>query len=197
MKKNFTIIVIFLLSAGLLGCQKQEDETTSIYFEKLKTEAVEPVEKSESNEETLSEEYNDLKYENGNIIFKYPDIWEIKEAQHEDGKEISLWNQSGEKVIWIKTGEAWRANLEMDDKAYMDLLMDTYDEVEILDLLKSNIGGYEASMLIFAYDSAGRKDTIKRYTVIVGYAFFEINISSVLSDEEVGSFINSLEFTEN
>ncbi|WP_373727226.1 hypothetical protein, partial [Bacteroides heparinolyticus] len=118
-------------------------------------------------------------------------------TQHEDGKEISLWNQSGEKVIWIKTGEAWRANLEMDDKAYMDLLMDTYDEVEILDLLKSNIGGYEASMLIFAYDSAGRKDTIKRYTVIVGYAFFEINISSVLSDEEVGSFINSLEFTEN
>ena len=114
--------------------------------------------------------------------------------QHEDGNEISFWNSEGKKVLWIDRGEAWRVNLEMTEEDYKELLSETYDEVEIIELSKTNIDGYEANILTFSYNCDGIRETIKRYTVIVEYAFCEINISSLLSEEEINSFVDSLEF---
>ena len=49
-------------------------------------------------------------------------------------------------------------------------------------------------ILTFSYNCDGIRETIKRYTAIVEYAFCEINISSLLSEEEINSFVDSLEF---
>lgn len=69
--------------------------------------------------------------------------------QHEDGNEISFWNSEGKKVLWVDIGEAWRVNLEMTEEDYKELLSETYDEVEIIELSKTNIDGYEANILTF------------------------------------------------
>lgn len=195
MRKIFTVILIGTLTLTLLGCQKQPEEIPNSYFEETEPEVVEEIKESDSSSEELnSEEHIQLKYENNNISFEYSNTWELMELQHEDGNEISFWNSEGKKVLWIDRGEAWRVNLEMTEEDYKELLSETYDEVEIIELSKTNIDGYETNILTFSYNCDGIRETIKRYTVIVEYAFCEINISSLLSEEEINSFVDSLEF---
>lgn len=195
MRKIFTVILIGTLTLNLLGCQKQPEEISNSYLEEAEPKVVEEIKESDSNsEELILEEHIQLKYESNNISFEYSNAWELKELQHEDGKEISFWNSEGEKVLWVGRGEAWRVNLEMTEEDYKELLSETYDEVEIIELSKTYIDGYEANILTFSYNCDGIRETIKRYTVIVGYAFCEINISSVLSEEEINSFVDSIEF---
>lgn len=195
MRKIYTVILIGTLSLTLLGCQKQLEEIPNSYSEEAEPEVVEEIKESDSSSEELNtEEHIQLKYENNNISFEYSNTWELKELQHEDGNEISFWNSEGKKVLWIDRGEAWRVNLEMTEEDYKELLSETYDEVEIIELSKTNIDGYEANILTFSYNCDGIRETIKRYTVIVEYAFCGINISSLLSEEEINSFVDSLEF---
>ena len=150
MRKIYTVILIGTLTLTLLGCQKQPEEIPNSYFEEAEPEVVEEIKESDSSSEELnSEEHIPLKYENNNISFEYSNTWELKELQHEDGNEISFWNSEGKKVLWVDRGEAWRVNLEMTEEDYKELLSETYDEVEIIELSKTNIDGYEANILLF------------------------------------------------
>ena len=117
MRKIYTVVLIGTLTFTLLGCQKQPEEMPNSYLEKAESEVVEEIKESDfSSEESNSEEYIPLKYENNNISFEYSNTWELKELQHEDGNEISFWNSEGKKVLWIDRGEAWRVNLEMTEE---------------------------------------------------------------------------------
>lgn len=195
MRKTFTVILVGTLILNLWGCQKQPEEISNSYVEEAESEVIEKIKESDFNSEELnSEEYIKLKYESNNVCFEYSNAWELKELQHEDGKEISFWNLAGKKVIWVEVGEAWRVNLEKTEEDYKELLSESYDEVEIIELSKTNIYGYETNILTFSYNCDGIRETIKRYTVIAGYAFCEINISFALSEEEINSFVDSIEF---
>lgn len=114
--------------------------------------------------------YHDTNYE-----LEYPASWEVREESGEDGSRISFFNETGETIFWIQQGEAWRVDLDRSEEAYKKILEESYQEVEVVELSKTKVVGYDAQKLIFHFVSQGEKRAITRYTFVAGHAFYEMN----------------------
>lgn len=128
-----------------------------------------------------------LKYDGAGIDLEYPAAWEIKEERGEDGNRIGFLNETGETVFWMEQGEEWRVDLNRNEEEYQILLEESYQDVEIMELEKTEIKGYDAQKLLFSCTVNGEKRTVTRYIVIVGYAFYQINYTDSLDGLTIGN----------
>lgn len=57
----------------------------------------------------------------------------------------------------------------------MNITEEAYQEIEIIDLSKTEVDGFDAQKLVFTFLENGKQRAITRHTLIAGYAFFETN----------------------
>lgn len=116
-------------------------------------------------------------YSNDSIKFDYPSDWTMKENPTEDLSYVSFYSpDSGdEPVLWYSNGEAWLTDFDRTEKDYKTLLSESYTDIDITNLTKTTIDGYDAIKLVFTYTLEDKEYVMIQYETVIGYAFFRFN----------------------
>lgn len=176
--------ICLIMAMCFAGCAQTESADLSEAVQDApaeKTVSSLPAEEEVSQNATLDikpdmdEDKKMLKYESSGYELEYPASWEVKEEGGEDGNRINFYNEAGQKMFWIEQGEAWRADLNRKEEDYKELLSELYEDVEVVELSRTEVDGYEAQKLIFTFTENGEKREISKHILVAGYAFFETN----------------------
>lgn len=213
MKNNFKKMCLMLMISVLVlfGCGSRKDTTdnaatndaAAIQEEHIAiqpdhnpaeadTEPAVPIDEEQQDNDAM------LLYEGNGFTMEYPALWEIDEKNGEDGSTISFLDETGETVFWIEQGEAWRADLNRGQEAYQEILSEQYQDVEIIDLSRTEVDGFDAQKLVFTFQENGKERAVTRYILITGYAFLETNyldsLERMTEDNSADAVVGSLRF---
>lgn len=141
-------------------------------------------------------------YSNDNIKFDYPSDWTIKENPTEDISYISFYSfDSRDKpVFWYSNGEAGLTDFDRTEEDYKTLLSESYTDIDITDLTKTTIDGYDGIKLMFTYTLKDEEYVMTQYETVIGYASFRFNYTfpiqkSTENESILETIISSIKFT--
>ncbi len=141
-------------------------------------------------------------YSNDGIKFDYPSDWTIREHPTEDIYYVSFHNSNSgdEPVFWYSKGEAWLTGFDRTEEVYKTLLSESYKNIDITELTKTTMDGYDSIKLVFTYTLKGKEYVMTQYETVIGYASFQFNYThptnkSTENESIFESIISSIKFT--
>ncbi len=142
-------------------------------------------------------------YSGNRLTFDYPSDWTMKENPTEDSAYVNFYSSASEEepAFWYSRGEAWLTDFNRTKEDYQILLSESYKELDITELDKTTIDGYDALKLVFTYSLKDTKYVMTQYEIVAGYVSYQFNYtypaeSSTESEGKLKVIISSVKFTQ-